>query len=787
MTATGTDDDGNAVNGFDDATVTITDVPSSITVTKTADPTGVSEPGGDVTFTVRIDNTSAVDSVTITSLVDNVHGDLDGQGNCSMPQTIAAGGFYTCTFTGTVTGNAGEVETNTVTATGTDDDGVPVSGFDSAAVSIEALIIDIIVEGKGGSIGPSKAVVGTTDVDVATGTEATNYGTRPVFVITPDDCRQIVGVWIDVGGSGGSGFDTVVWEEVTDQVAADGTYIFPAVTSDRNMKVEFEIIQYTVTVIVEGNGSVDPPGPEIVNCGTDNLFTMTPGDDRHYVANVELDGTSVMEDVVIDGETRVGEYNLLNIRNDHTLKVTFQRDLIFLISASYEVCETLLTLEFDNPIDPARTRFNRIDMEIGDSGKLDFGLGDLEGCLEAIPGTPYPDPVTGEMRYPMEIDILCEVPAVANLAIAAFMTNKCDDVDLILAAGAFTDQDGVPNAAADIPLQITCEGIKPMQKGDLNDDSRITAYDAGLLLQFSIFGSPALPVHDKIVNVSNWMESFGYPGAEAELTHFLTETDGQAGVTANDAVAILQFSAGLIAALPDSKPCVPGVDGLVANAPDVDVTRRNGRLVANSYDSQKLEVAIDLDDVRGVHSADIVLTYNPQMMEVADVSGTSDITGWLSTYGTPTPGRLKIALAGLSQPTGDGSLVTVSFDAVSVDAIKHLELTELKLNGLKATVQNLPEAFALLQNYPNPFNPETWIPYHLSEPADVTITIYGMTGQIVRQLELGNRMPGSYIDKSKAGYWDGRNERGEKVSSGIYFYQLQSGRNASVRKMIIAK
>jgi hypothetical protein len=121
------------------------------------------------------------------------------------------------------------------------------------------------------------------------------------------------------------------------------------------------------------------------------------------------------------------------------------------------------------------------------------------------------------------------------------------------------------------------------------------------------------------------------------------------------------------------------------------------------------------------------------------------------------------------------------------DVIRKLDITEFRLNGVKAAIDNLPKAFALMQNYPNPFNPETWIPYRLSEPADVTITIYNLAGQMVRRLELGNRMPGHYVDTSRAAYWDGRNEVGEEVSSGIYFYQLRAGRDASVGKMIVVR
>ena len=83
-----------------------------------------------------------------------------------------------------------------------------------------------------------------------------------------------------------------------------------------------------------------------------------------------------------------------------------------------------------------------------------------------------------------------------------------------------------------------------------------------------------------------------------------------------------------------------------------------------------------------------------------------------------------------------------------------------------------PEKTKLLANYPNPFNPETWIPYHLAKPAEVTLTIYAASGKIVRSLVLGHQEAGIYKSRSRAAYWNGRNEVGEPVASGIYFYTL---------------
>ncbi len=99
----------------------------------------------------------------------------------------------------------------------------------------------------------------------------------------------------------------------------------------------------------------------------------------------------------------------------------------------------------------------------------------------------------------------------------------------------------------------------------------------------------------------------------------------------------------------------------------------------------------------------------------------------------------------------------------------------------------VPEDTTLLPNYPNPFNPETWIPYQLSNPADVTVHIYGIDGRLVRYLSLGHQAAGMYRGRSRAVYWDGRNEFGEPVASGIYFYTLTAGDYTATRKMLIRK
>ena len=99
----------------------------------------------------------------------------------------------------------------------------------------------------------------------------------------------------------------------------------------------------------------------------------------------------------------------------------------------------------------------------------------------------------------------------------------------------------------------------------------------------------------------------------------------------------------------------------------------------------------------------------------------------------------------------------------------------------------LPERTALLTNYPNPFNPETWIPYQLSESAEVTLRIYAVSGILVRALNLRHQLAGVYHQRSHAAYWNGKNELGEPVASGVYFYTLTAGDFTATRKMLIMK
>ena len=142
------------------------------------------------------------------------------------------------------------------------------------------------------------------------------------------------------------------------------------------------------------------------------------------------------------------------------------------------------------------------------------------------------------------------------------------------------------------------------------------------------------------------------------------------------------------------------------------------------------------------------------------------------------PGSAKLtvnAKVGEEEFVYDKELILTQASAVEANNNNSLE-------SKKSPLKN-----RVYMSYPNPFNPEVWIPYELSQSANVTIEIYNALGQLIRVLDLGYKYSGKYLDVSKAAHWDGRNSNGEYVSSGIYFYKLRAGNFIATGKMIALK
>ena len=163
-----------------------------------------------------------------------------------------------------------------------------------------------------------------------------------------------------------------------------------------------------------------------------------------------------------------------------------------------------------------------------------------------------------------------------------------------------------------------------------------------------------------------------------------------------------------------------------------------------------------------------------------------------------TSGQLKTKAA-LDYETKNAYTVTVTvYDGnsggdritVTIDVLD--DVTEAVDENFRAapsieTSPIIPDKTVLLSNFPNPFNPETWIPYQLAEPAEVTLTIYDIRGVVVRELKLGHQAAGMYESRSRAIHWDGSNALGEKVATGVYFYTLKAGDFTATRTLLIRK
>jgi hypothetical protein len=122
-------------------------------------------------------------------------------------------------------------------------------------------------------------------------------------------------------------------------------------------------------------------------------------------------------------------------------------------------------------------------------------------------------------------------------------------------------------------------------------------------------------------------------------------------------------------------------------------------------------------------------------------------------------------------------------DPISIPVALNIDTT----TAVGEEAEFLPYAFTLYQNYPNPFNPATTIQFRVRSlefggPIHITLVIYNILGQKVRTLLDEERMPGNYQV-----FWDGKDQKGNEISSGIYFYQLKAGEYKETRKMSLLK
>jgi hypothetical protein len=326
--------------------------------------------------------------------------------------------------------------------------------------------------------------------------------------------------------------------------------------------------------------------------------------------------------------------------------------------------------------------------------------------------------------------------------------------------------------------------------GDVTGNDEVSAFDASWILHYVAHALVGEAIQFPI-------ELTTPPWALAPLTpeeaFQVADVDADTEITAPDAVVILQYSVGIISTLP-----APG--GALAPAATVVQAPRLYSSDEMVRPGETFTVSLDLDAVSGIRAGEFLLEYDPALMHASNVwmdrAGEEDATaGPLLTH-YEAEGRLGISFASARPVDSSDSTLRIEFETnrhVPSGTTGSVRATHLRLNrsvfdpGTVLPFQIKPYSFQLMANYPNPFNPETWMPFELAADSDVIVRIYGLDGSIVRTLDLGHRPIGEHHSRDSAAYWNGRNEIGERVASGVYVYELLAGDQRAVRRMVISK
>ena len=270
------------------------------------------------------------------------------------------------------------------------------------------------------------------------------------------------------------------------------------------------------------------------------------------------------------------------------------------------------------------------------------------------------------------------------------------------------------------------------------------------------------------------------------------DVSGDNTISAYDAALILQFVVGLIDEFPVDlmvSPSTTAPRNYVLSLPSLTVKA-----------GDRIQAPIAINDATGLVAGGITLKFNPNFLKPIKATPDMALNGAFWKANLDLTGEVRFAFASASKDAsydikGQSNLLVVEFEVLpntegetSPLILDNITLSDsLTITKINGSVTVLTPNFALLQNFPNPFNPETWIPFDLAADASVTIRIYDVKGQLVRQLDIGKQKAGRYLDKNKAAYWNGKDQFGQSVSSGIYFYTLKAGSFMATRRMVILK
>ncbi|MFC1562575.1 T9SS type A sorting domain-containing protein [candidate division KSB1 bacterium] len=288
--------------------------------------------------------------------------------------------------------------------------------------------------------------------------------------------------------------------------------------------------------------------------------------------------------------------------------------------------------------------------------------------------------------------------------------------------------------------------------GDVDNSGVITTTDATWVLQFRV----------GITDLSSQQQ-------------VRADVSGIGGVTSYDAALILQWLASIISDFP--------VEMMTKSSPVYDNSMAEVIVSKESDDSNIWVYQIEANKITGVISAELLLQYDNKNMEYIGYELTENTDGFLVETADDEEGLLSVAMAGGKKLNEKAGLISLRFERISPSEVDIQVISAMLNESIVATITaSMPNKFSLSQNFPNPFNPETEIRYQIAEDTKVLLKIYNILGQEVRTLVDEVKSTGSYNVR-----WNGKNNLGITVSSGVYLYRIQAGEFVSTKKLVFLK
>jgi PKD repeat protein len=316
--------------------------------------------------------------------------------------------------------------------------------------------------------------------------------------------------------------------------------------------------------------------------------------------------------------------------------------------------------------------------------------------------------------------------------------------------------------------EVICSKPLPYILGDYNDDKTIDVVD--------------------VVAIINYL----FKGAEGREPVEAGNVNCDQEVTIADVVYLInyQFKSG-----PDPCLCTIPEEPLARYRQRANAVLGLSFLVEEQY--EEIEILLEAEVEEEIAGLQVDLVFDPSMLEIKEIN-TTERTDNLGLYYHTEAGKVKIGMVDIygvhTVAPGEGSLLKIKFskkkreagisdakieNAIVVNTMADELEIEIKPNKL---IKTIPQTFSLAQNYPNPFNARTVIRYSLPKDSRVKISIYNILGQRVKVLVDEYQTTGH-----KTVVWDGTNQKGKGVASGVYFYKIKAGDFVQSKKMLLLK